>query len=215
MTPAKRLLSDIRAVLTDPLWHAEGDAGDPSNDVPDTPQECTDQADFFAALAGAPAPHALLPALVLPDMVRLRWQRNGAAGEMALSNPLFSLGRKLDDSLLEQKVNGVPLGELRILDAVTDLAGPHYVVFRVGPDRVDPQLLLFDLREMLPLAIDFAGYLEAAGATRGILFWQHLFTDWRLTSDREHCLRSGLEVLHRSGVERLEALDRLFKQRTS
>ena len=211
---AKRFLFDIRAVLADPYWHAEGDAGDPANDVPDTPQERADLANFFAALAGKPAPDAILPALVLPDIVRLRWQRDGAAGEMAISNPIYSLGRRLDDSLLAEKIDGIPLGELRILDAVTDLAGPFYVVFQAGPDRVDPQLLLFDLREILPLQIDFTCYIETAAAARGILFWQHLFTHRKLTQDRARHLRSGLELLHRSGVEGVDALDRLLKQRT-
>lgn len=214
-TPSEELLSSFRAIASDPKWNAASDVPDPSFDIPDTEAERRACATDFAALFGGQTPEPMLAAILLPDLIKLRWSRGDIAGEAAISNPVASLGRPLDELSCRYTVDGFPLSDFRIFDAVTDSTGPIYVGFRVRSGVAEPALYLFDNSNVAPMSIDIPQYLRQLSRSLGILYWQYLFVDLGIPLPRKKIIQSGLDALKRWGVIDLDLLEARLSHRRS
>lgn len=212
---SQRLLDVARTLLTDPAWAASGSAGSPESDATDPDESVQRMAAMFERRFKLPCPPSFHEGLLLPDRVEIRWQAGEIAGEIMIRNPLMSLKRTLDPSVMDWTLEGVPLAETRILDQVTDNAGPFWIVFRITKTEVDPTLYLFDQRDLWTLRIDFNAYLEMAALTRGIVFWQFLFCDDAMPPDVTKALQEGLQHLRKRAADPgLDELDRRLKERS-
>jgi len=208
----QRLFDSFRQVLASPDLAAEGNAGSPEQAIPDI----AELAEIFEGMYGMPCPRSLQPGLVLPDRVSVKWQYSrDVSGEVQISNHLGSMHRTLDASLQTVTVDGHRLGDMRIADAVTDMAGPLHTLFEVAGGMISEQLFLFDSRELRRIELSYADYLDMAATTRGIVFWQYLFSDRRVNPTMAKVLSAELAFLEsRFPTPDLDALRRRLHERS-
>ena len=191
-TSAPHLLDTFRQLLVTPDLAAEGDAGNLVAEDADI-QEL---AKTFEMIIGKPCPRSLQPALLLPDIVFVKWKLNqDVSGEVQIANPFMAVDRKLDPSLQDWTLDGHQLANMRIADAVTDLAGPLHTLFEVTEAGISEDLFLFDSRELRRLELSYADYLDKAAASRGIIYWQYLFCERRVTQPMAQVLSAELDFL--------------------
>jgi hypothetical protein len=209
----KRLLDSFRQLLATPDLAAGGTAGSSDQPSPDVGEAAA----LFADLFGMPCPLSLQPGLLLPSAVSVTWQYSrDVSGEVQLSNLLSSMHRTLDASLLNVTVDGHLLGDMRIADAVLDNAGPLHTLFEVRDGRISEQLFLFDSRELRRIELSYDAYLDMAAATRGIVYWQYLFCERRVTPGMAQVLSAELEFLEARFPEpELDTLRRRLRERSA
>lgn len=213
---AQSLHTAFSDLLAEPSWNAEGSVT-PMDYGPEAVASQSDfQAQMFEAAFGTGAPQAIRPALLLPDEATVTWRVGEAVGEIKLSSPLMSLGRRPDPSLMDRELEGVRLGDTYIFDNVTDVAGQHAVLFRVAGGKVDETLYLFDQRELYPLDIGMVDYIAMATLSRAFSRWQYLFCKRPLTPDQVKAIEAGLACLdQRLPDEDRSALRERLAARTS
>jgi hypothetical protein len=211
----QNLVSRYRSILNDPDWHAQGDTGADEEDGTGSEKQIGEMAELFQMIAGQDCPKEFRTALLLPELLKTRWRRGDVAGEIAISSPIKSLERRLDESLLERKVEGVALADLRIIDAVTDFAGPYFTVFQKTDTSISSTLYLFDNRDLRKMDVNLETYIDLATASLGVVFWQFLLCEGKLTPDKSKALIDGLSELRASTDEpMLDELDRRLAERT-
>ncbi|MEV0086785.1 hypothetical protein [Saccharopolyspora sp. NPDC050642] len=90
--------------------------------------------------------------------------------------------------------------ELRVIDDGPYTGTGFFVALRLQPGVPNPELWYCDgSSDLWLLDLDFLGYFEVLGLTKGAFGWQHLFTDAPLTSEefggKVRRLRNMLESL--------------------
>lgn len=196
VSTAEKLVETTRAMLARKgLNDVGGEPGSTGEEPWGDASEANDLADIFELSFGSECPPSFRSALLLPDRVALRWTTGEVAGEYDIANPLIALEHQVDPSLASQSSGGIKLADFRIVDRVVAQAGPLFVGFQIGTNG---SLHLYDTREMRALDIDLHAYLGWAADLRGLVFWQFLFANGRLTPDKAAALTTGLEWLERN-----------------
>lgn len=125
---------------------------------------------------GYACPPTMVPGLYLPDEVSVDWRHaDRIAGDWSLSNHLFTRRRLLDDSVLDQTLGGIRLGDTRVVDAALRQGEPIYTLVHAPDGRLSDRLYVYDTRELFPMEIAYDAYLRALSVTKGILYWQFLY----------------------------------------
>ena len=203
--PAARLVAACRATAADPELQVEFELSREARDE----GELARLIRLFATYRRFPCPPPLQPGLLLPGRLVLAWRCGEVGGEIDVVDVMAAMDRLVDVDLADTVVDGRRLGDLRVIDQVVREAGPYFTVVQIEGGVVVPQLLFTDLREVLPLELDYGTYLEKAALTRGILRWQELFLNVDLKRDAIPVLRAGLALLHdrfpAPGLDDLEA----------
>jgi hypothetical protein len=195
--PIASLMKSIRELRTAPDVNLELDT-----DIGDLPSRVEAEA-LYADLFGFDCPPSMRSGLQLPDAVEIRWQHGETiAGEMRIANPIVAMHRQLDESLLDWTVDGRKLANMRVVDEVLVKAGPLYTLFEVGSRGPSEQLFLFDTRRLRSLALDYAGYLDAAGTSKSIVYWQYLYCDMLLTPAEAKRLAEAIDFLAKFAPQR-------------
>lgn len=141
---------------------------------------------------GYDCPQSLFELLALPTTLDLVWRKDNAAGEFHLVNPLIGVERHPDPSYPD--IGGVSVPDLCILDQVTDIAGPWFVLF--DPIKVESDgLFLFDGRELGSLTLSPEKYVELCGLGAGFDSWAFLFADLPIASDRRRAIQTSFEAV--------------------
>lgn len=210
-TTINRLVESFGEILASPDLGAKGKSGS----IEDAAHDIAPLARMFQAMFGMPCPPSLQPGLVLAD-ISVTWEYSGeVSGEVQLRHLPSAMHRLLDDSLLNLVVDGHQLCDMRIIDAVTDNAGPLHTLIEVGGGKVSEQLFLFDSPDLELLELRYDAYLEMAAATRGIIYWQYLFCDRGLTHSASRTLQAELAFLtSRFPAPELEMLERRLRERS-
>ena len=192
---AQELVNSVRALLATGAYGSRGEAGDANLDAWNDVRQREFAVQVYEATAGSPCPPGFAPTLLLPDELTLSWHDGEIAGEINLVNPQLALEQPLDESLHKKKVDDILLGSLRVFDRVVENAGPFYICWKPD-DTIPGQLYLFNLHSLNPIDLNAEEYCAAAGHTLGLIFWQHLFVDGKLTRDKAASLEAGLTWLH-------------------
>lgn len=169
--------------------------------------DAAESADAFLDFHGRACPASLVELLALPDTVDLVWRSSDAAGEFHLTNPYGGASRHPDASY--GMVAGHDIAAFSILDQVTDIAGPWFVLYDIM--EVDEAgLLLFDGRSIAPLALTPSDYAELSLAAAGCDSWAFLFADFPLAQDRRKAIARSVakvrELVPGAAIERLATL---------
>lgn len=139
-----------------------------------------------------PVPPAIADLLALPQSVECVWRGTAAAGEFQLLQPESNAERRIDPSYAG--MTDVPVTEMIILDQVTDIAGPHFVLYSF--DTVDSDgLYLFDGREASKLTLSPNAYVEALALGGGFDSWQFMFSDLPITPDRKKAMLASFAAI--------------------
>jgi hypothetical protein len=169
--------------------------------------EATESAEAFLDLHGHACPATLIELLALPDTVDLVWRSSKAAGELHLVNPYGGATRHPDASY--GTVAGYDISTLSILDQVTDIAGPWFVLYDISRAE-ETNLLLFDGQRIAPLALTPSDYADYCIAAAGFDSWAFLFTDLSIAQDRRDAIARGVakvrEIAPSDAIERLVTL---------
>lgn len=139
-----------------------------------------------------PVPPAIAELLALPQSLECVWRGTAAAGEFRLLKPGSNAERRIDPSYAG--MTEVPVTEMVILDQVTDIAGPHFVLYSF--DTVESEgLYLFDGREAGRLTLSPNAYVDALALGGGFDSWQFLFSDLPITLDRKKAMLASFAAI--------------------
>lgn len=139
-----------------------------------------------------PVPPAIADLLALPQSLECVWRGTAAAGEFRLLQPGSNAERRIDSSYAG--MTDVPVTEMMILDQVTDIAGPHFVLYSF--ETVDSDgLYLFDGRKASKLSLSPNAYVEALALGGGFDSWQFLFSDLPITTDRKKAMLASFATI--------------------
>jgi hypothetical protein len=209
----KRLIGSFQEILAIPELKPEGTLDVPEDSVGDIDVV----AETFGPMFGMECPRSMRVGLGLPDTVSVRWQHDpNVSGEVNIVDLLGSMHSTFDPSLHREVIGGHRLGDLRIVDSVVVKAGPLHTVFEVLNGHISEQLYFFNARDLYPLELRYDAYLEMAGMTRAIVYWQYLFCSGRIAPPEMRVLAAGLDFLDARfpRTDRGELRERL-RQRTS
>ncbi|WP_051828296.1 hypothetical protein [Streptomyces bicolor] len=68
--------------------------------------------------------------------------------------------------------------ELRYFDDTPRTGAGRMALLRATPGATDPEIWFFDTRQgVMPMELDYAGYLDALLITKGVMGWQYLYCE--------------------------------------
>lgn len=149
-------------------------------------------AQIFEEVHGTPCPKSLQNLLALPQSLSLVWRSAKGGGELGILEPSGGVEAKIDASYVAEGM--AKLNRMSILDQITEIAGPLFILFDVT--TVDEEgLFLFDGHNVAPIGLSPDEYLNMAALCGCFDSWQFIFSKLPVTLDRLDAMQRSFQFV--------------------